>query len=128
MGQNLSIDFAEAKQAFGSSSDAFIEGFVLQLVNAVSPDEKAMALAASIVSGIRPNDQIEAMLGAQMAAVHDATMTFARRLAHVETIQQQDSAERAFNKLARTSLRRSRPEAVPHRRSAAGRGETRLCP
>jgi len=29
-------------------------------------------------------------------------MTFARRLAHVETIPQQDSAERAFNKLTRT--------------------------
>jgi hypothetical protein len=29
-------------------------------------------------------------------------MTFARRLAHVEDIHQQDSAERAFNKLART--------------------------
>jgi hypothetical protein len=42
------------------------------------------------------------MLAAQMAAVHLATMTFARRLAHVETIPQQDSAERALNKLART--------------------------
>ena len=35
-----------------------------------------------------------------MAAVHMAT--FARRLANVETIPQQDSAERALNKLART--------------------------
>ncbi len=42
------------------------------------------------------------MLASQMAAVHMATMTFARRLANVETIPQQDSAERAFNKLART--------------------------
>jgi hypothetical protein len=47
-------------------------------------------------------DQIEAMLAAQMAAVHTASMTFARRLAHVENIPQQDSAERAFNKLTRT--------------------------
>jgi hypothetical protein len=29
-------------------------------------------------------------------------MTFARRLSHVENIPQQDSAERAFNKLTRT--------------------------
>jgi hypothetical protein len=42
------------------------------------------------------------MLAAQMAAVHVASMTFARRLAHVENIAQQDSAERAFNKLTRT--------------------------
>ena len=56
----------------------------------------------AVVKGIEPRDQIEAMLGAQMAAVHNATMTFARRLAHVELVAQQDSAERAFNKLART--------------------------
>jgi hypothetical protein len=31
-----------------------------------------------------------------------ASMTVARRLAHVDTIQQQDSASNAFNKLART--------------------------
>jgi hypothetical protein len=55
-----------------------------------------------LLDGIKPRDQIEAMLAAQMAAVHVATMTFARRLAHVENIPQQDSAERAFNKLART--------------------------
>ena len=41
------------------------------------------------------------MLASQMA-VHMATMAFARRLAHCETIPQQDSAERAFNKLTRT--------------------------
>jgi hypothetical protein len=52
--------------------------------------------------GVEPKDQVEAMLAAQMAAVHNATMTFARRRAHVETIPQQESAERAFNKLART--------------------------
>src|SRR5204863_8773989 len=49
-----------------------------------------------------PRDEIEAMLAAQMAAVHSATMTFTRRLAHVENIPQQDSAARAFNTLART--------------------------
>jgi len=56
----------------------------------------------SIVKGIKPRDQIEAMLAAQMAAVHVASITFARRLAHVDNIPQQDSAERAFNKLTRT--------------------------
>lgn len=42
------------------------------------------------------------MLATQMAAVHMEIMTCARRLATAETIPQQDSAERAFNKLART--------------------------
>ena len=55
------------------------------------------------------------MLAAQMAAVHNATMTFARRLAHVDNIPQQDSAERAFNKLARTFV--SQVEALKRYRS-----------
>jgi hypothetical protein len=42
------------------------------------------------------------MLAAQMAATHNAIMTFGRRLNHRVDSPQQDSAERAFNKLART--------------------------
>ena len=56
----------------------------------------------AVIAGIEPRDEMEAMLAAQMAAVHRATLTFARRLNHIENIPQQDSAERAFNKLART--------------------------
>jgi hypothetical protein len=56
----------------------------------------------AMVKGIGPKDEVEALMAAQMAAVHIATMTFARRLAHVENIPQQDSAANAFNKLART--------------------------
>ena len=67
-----------------------------------SIDENGLNFMLSVVKGIEPRDRIEAMLAAQMAATHNATMTFARRLNHVETIPQQDSAERAFNKLART--------------------------
>ena len=65
-------------------------------------DERELNFMLSVVKGAKPKDQIEAMLAAQMAAVHMATMEFARRLANVENIAQQDSAERAFNKLART--------------------------
>ena len=46
-----------------------------------------------------------------------ATMTFARRLANVETIPQQDSAERALNKLARTFT--TQIEALKRYRSTA---------
>lgn len=105
-GSNVKIDETTARKSFGSSDADFISGLVHQLVNIGSPgktpDEKGTAFVASIVRGVEPKDQIEAMLASQMAAVHLATMTFARRLAHVENIPQQDSAERAFNKLART--------------------------
>ena len=48
----------------------------------------------AMVEGVGPRDQTEAMLAAQMAAIHNATMTAARRLAHTETIIQQNSASK----------------------------------
>ena len=105
-GDAVNIDGAAMKKAFGSDDEDFIHGFVGQLIHIGSQgkelDKKGLAFVSSIVKGIEPRDQVEALLAAQMAATHNATMTFARRLAHVETIPQQDSAERAYNKLART--------------------------
>jgi hypothetical protein len=93
-------------QALGSADYEFVEGLIDQLVNAGSqgrePDQKGINFLLSVIKGVKPRDELEAMLAAQMAAIHAATMTFARRLAHVETLAQQDSAERALNKLART--------------------------
>ena len=65
-------------------------------------DEGASNFILSVVRGVQPRDELEAMLAVQMGAVHQATMMMARRLNHVETIPQQDAAERALNKLART--------------------------
>jgi hypothetical protein len=93
-------------QALGTRDGDFLKGLLSQLANAGTQgpklDERGLNFMLSVVKGVEPKDQVEAMLAAQMAAVHMATMTFGRRLANVETIPQQDSAERAFNKLART--------------------------
>lgn len=93
-------------EAIGTANADFLNGLLHQLANVSSSgraiDESELNFMLSVIKGIKPNDQLEAMLAAQMAAVHMATMTFARRLNHVETIPQQDSAERALNKLART--------------------------
>jgi hypothetical protein len=93
-------------KALGTTSTDFMDGFLKQLANAGSPgkeaSEQGINFMLSVVKSIEPRDEIEAMLAAQMAAVHMATMTFARRLSQVDNIPQQDSAERAFNKLART--------------------------
>ena len=93
-------------EAFGTTDNTFLSGLIGQLLNAGTQgqkaDERGLNFMLSLVRGIEPRDEVEAMLASQMAAVHNATMTFARRLAHVETVPQQDSAERAFNKLART--------------------------
>ena len=65
-------------------------------------DECASNFVLGFVDGMKPKDATETLLMAQMATIHQATMMMARRLNHVDTIQQQDSAERALNKLART--------------------------
>jgi hypothetical protein len=91
--------------ALGTADADFMDGLLRQLANASSDgavSERGVSFMLSIIKGVQPNDQLEAMLAAQMAAIHMATMTFARRLARVESIPQQDSAERALNKLART--------------------------
>jgi hypothetical protein len=106
-------------RAVGSTDGDFLRGLTTQLVNAGSQgpkaDEHGINFMLAVIKGIEPKDQIEAMLAAQMAAVHMASMTFARRLAHVETIQQQDSAANAFNKLTRTFA--SQMEALKRYRS-----------
>jgi hypothetical protein len=92
--------------ALGTRDWDFLDGFLTQLADAGSKggkvDGRTLNFMLSVVKGVKPRDQVEALLAAQMAAVHTAMMTFAWRLAHVEAIPQQDSAERAFNKLGRT--------------------------
>jgi len=92
--------------ALGTTSPDFLDGLLKQLLNVGTEGKdvnaRGLNFMLSVVTSVEPRDQIEAMLAAQMAAVHMATMTFARRLAHVDTIPQQDSAERTFNKLSRT--------------------------
>lgn len=119
VGQMLLMD------ALGTADIDFFDGLLRQLANAASQgkkvDESALNFMLSVVQGIKPTDQVEVMLAAQMAAVHNAMMTFACRLNHVENIPQQDSAERAFNKLARTFA----AQVEAHKRYRTG-GEQRV--
>jgi hypothetical protein len=93
-------------QALGTTNTDFANGLINQLRNALCKGKAINAAdlnqIVSMVQGIAPRDETEALLATQMAAVHSATMTAARKLNHVETIQQQDSASNMLNKLART--------------------------
>src|SRR5262249_31211279 len=75
-------------EALGTVSGAFFHGLLSQLAKASLQggkiDEAGLNFVLSVIKGIKPKDQLEAMLAAQMAAVHMATMTFAQRLNHVE--------------------------------------------
>ena len=91
---------------FGTADYGFFHGLSNQLLNVGERGQEGSASASNFVAGvirsIEPKDEIEAMLAAQMAVVHQSTMLMARCLTRADTITQQDSAERAFNKLART--------------------------
>jgi hypothetical protein len=93
-------------RAFGTNDGDFFNGLLHQVANAGSkgkcPDELGTKMMLAFIKSVEPRDEIEAALCAQMAASHVATMRFANRLAHAETLQDQDSAERTYNRLART--------------------------
>ena len=112
---------ALAMHELGTVDYRFFEGVMDQVAILGQQDssvsETASNFVMSVVAGVRPQDEIEAMLAIQMGAIHQATMMMARRLNHVKTLPQQDSAERALNKLARTFT--SQVETLKRYRSKA---------
>src|SRR5215813_14903412 len=68
--------------ALATADEDFLNGIVDQIASASThgqnTDERGLNFMLSVIKGIEPRDQLEAMLAAQMAAVHVATMTFAR--------------------------------------------------
>jgi hypothetical protein len=95
-------------EALGTADADFGQGILGQLISAATHhgkiNERELNFMLSIVKGIKPTDQLEAMLGAQMAAVHVTAMRFARHFSLIETLPQQDSADRALNKILRTFI------------------------
>jgi hypothetical protein len=124
---NISADHADPAichtllaDALGTGDYDFAAGLLAQLTDVSRSSKVAtkqeLDFILSVVRGINPRDEAEALLAAQMAALHNATMVAARRLNHVETIPQQDSASTMLNKLARTFA--SQVEALKKYRSA----------
>jgi hypothetical protein len=94
--------------ALGSADWDFVHGIVKQLLPVSrrerddSIDEHKLNFLLSMVEGIEPKDQLETMLAAQMVVVHFARMMMGARFVRSDSILEQDSTERIFNKLART--------------------------
>jgi hypothetical protein len=120
---NISADHPEPAichtllaDALGTGDYDFAAGLLAQLTDVSRSSKVAtkqeLDFMLSVVRGISPRDETEALLAAQMATIHNA----ARRLNHVETIPQQDSASTMLNKLARTFA--SQVEALKKYRSA----------
>jgi hypothetical protein len=93
-------------EALGTADFDFYNGLISQLADASARDHEADAhglnFMLSVIKDIKPKDQLEAMLAAQLAAVHMTVMGTVRRLTHADTLQQQDSAGALLTKLLRT--------------------------
>ena len=103
--EDIDVGHALLAEALGTANTDFIEGLVRQLADAGSRgtiDVNEINFILGVIKDIKPNDQIEAMLAAQMATVHITTMKFLQHFPRIESLPQQDAAERAFNKLTRT--------------------------
>jgi hypothetical protein len=92
--------------ALGTANPIFAEGLIKQLMH-IGTDGRDVAtdninFMIAVIADIEPRDQMEAMLAAQMAAVHMATMNYAARLTSASSPHQAEAAEKTFNKLART--------------------------
>lgn len=93
-------------EALGTADFDFYKGVMSQIIKAASHNgevnEEEINFMLSVIKGIAPQDQLEAMLALQMAVIHITVMSFAPHFSLIETLPQQDSAERALNKLTRT--------------------------
>jgi hypothetical protein len=92
-------------KALGTHNPDFLAGILHQLENATSGQTvngRELNFMLAVIEGVKPKNQIETMLAAQMAVVHMATMAFGGHLARSGTIMQFEAAQRALCKLART--------------------------
>jgi hypothetical protein len=66
-------------------------------------DARAVNAALAVIDGLKPQNEIEAMLALQMALTHGLIMKFGARLysGNLETIPQQDSAALTLSRLQR---------------------------
>lgn len=103
---NVGIGWALLMNALGTTNLNFAEGIKWQLATISAKNgeinESNLNFALSVVAGIKPTDQDEAMLGVLKAASYLCAVKMATHLHNSETMAEADSAERAFNKSART--------------------------
>ena len=113
------IGYLLTQNALGSLDASFVSGILEQLTRASSRGREVsqsdLNFMVSVVKGIEPRDQLESMLAAQMASIHIAMMKICEQIGRVENLPQQDSAQRAFNQLARTFV--TQMEALKRYRS-----------
>ncbi|PZF75258.1 hypothetical protein DK847_19355 [Aestuariivirga litoralis] len=115
--QDEQVALAADAAAFGTAHLDFFDTLLNQLLNVTGVDEKKFNGLIQTITGLHPQDHVEAMLASQMAAIHLATMDQARRVMHCTGAEAREIAERALNRLSRTFT--AQVEALKKYRSTA---------
>jgi hypothetical protein len=96
------------QDALGTSSKRFVDIELARLMTVFRDsagviDARAVNAALAAIDGLKPQNEIEAMLAVQIAVTHALTMKFSARLysGKIETIPQQDSAALTLSRLYR---------------------------
>lgn len=107
--------------AMGIYDLEFLSPFLGQIGNSASVkgevQEASLQFVIAFIKSIEPKSELEAMLAAQMAAVHICALDSSRRLLCATTLEGKDSAERALTKLTRTFT--TQMEALKRHRAKA---------
>ena len=104
---NEAVGQALLMERFGTGNVDFAFSLIRQLSGMCSDGEGntiewQLNFAFSVVTEMRPNDPAEALLATQIASVQIAISKAGNQLVQADTLGEQDSAERIYNKLVRT--------------------------
>lgn len=89
-------------EAFGTDDSDFISGLSQQLlVTLTNSQHDALSFAISVIRSLKPRDRFEAMLVAQMCALHIQMMKWSSRLKSSSSINELQIAERIVSKSTR---------------------------
>jgi hypothetical protein len=108
IGEESSLEEAKMlKAALGLSRKGMLTGFLSQVANSTSTSTESLheqncRFALGFIQSIEPENEVEAALAAQMAAVHIASMDTSRRFMQANSFEGRQASERALNKLMRT--------------------------
>jgi hypothetical protein len=102
-------DCARIMEMLGTTDPDFATGIYEQLIGASyrgdgKYDGVGLFFSLATLKGKKPKDQFQAMLLVQATLTHVLAIKQAAQLAQADCLAIQDSAERAYNKLARTFI------------------------
>ena len=116
-----SADLPALDKVFGTSSAGFVDIELARLLTACRDssgniDARAVNGALAVIDGLKPQNEVEAMLAMQIAVTHGLVMKFSARLYgdKVETIPQQDSAALTLSRLQRAFTTQCRCPETAH--------------